>query len=101
MSIKKGYHLSLKTYKFLYVKKGFQKEALLRSYLFQLDLCTSGQAFVSSFLQIPPHGKHPCLLADGRRSPSPVCDSHPIDSAHAVRTQKAVEKLPSPAFDPL
>ena len=49
--------------------------------------CSSGQSFASGFLQIPPHGGHPCLWltlpAAGRAR-----DFHPIERALAGRTKK-------------
>ena len=52
------------------------------------DFCSSDQRFACTFLQIPPHGGHPwCsvmtfpLLGQSR-------DFHPLECAHAGRTQK-------------
>ena len=35
------------------------------------DFCSSNQCFASGFLQIPPHGRHPCRAA--RSSPCRAC----------------------------
>jgi len=47
-------------------------------------------------LQLPPDSSSrwtPLLLANGRRSPAPVRDSHPIDDAHAGRTGQKKPQL--------
>ncbi len=49
------------------------------------DFYSSGQGFAAGFLQIPPHGKHPCLwltLLAAKR----VADLHRRVSARAGRT---------------
>jgi hypothetical protein len=52
------------------------------------DFCPSGQDFAASFLQIPPHGGHPCswliLLAAKR-----IADLHRRVCAHAGHTKMA------------
>jgi hypothetical protein len=55
--------------------------------------CSSGQRFASSFLQIPPHGGHPCSSAN--TSPCRVCRglSPPSESALPGAPKKAARFL--------
>ena len=47
---------------------GFEDNCLLTQHdRLICDFCSSGQCFACGFLQIPPHGGHPCRLAN--RSP--------------------------------
>ena len=52
------------------------------------DFCPSDQRFAYSFLQIPPHGRHPCCLAIHFPLPGHVRDSHPLERAHGAQTEK-------------
>ena len=52
------------------------------------DFCPSDQRFAYSFLQIPPHGRHPCCLAIHFPLPGHVRDSHPLERAHGAQTYK-------------
>ena len=52
------------------------------------DFCPSDQRFAYSFLQIPPHGRHPCCLAIHFPLPGHVRDSHPLERAHGAQTKK-------------
>ena len=52
------------------------------------DFCSSDQRFAYSFLQIPPHGRHPCCLAIHFPLPGHVRDSHPLERAHGAQTKK-------------
>src|SRR5208337_822322 len=44
---------------------------LIRHVRLVCDFCSSGQHFASGFLQIPPHGGHPCRSANS--SPCRAC----------------------------
>ena len=50
------------------------------------DSCSSGPSFAISFLQIPPHGGHPCL-GWRFRSSRPAEDFHLQDAQHAWHTR--------------
>ena len=52
------------------------------------DFCPSDQRFAYSFLQIPPHGRHPCCSAIHFPLPGHVRDSHPLERAHGAQTKK-------------
>ena len=41
-----------------------------------------------SFLQIPPHGRHPCCSAIHFPLPGHVRDLHPLERAHGAQTKK-------------
>jgi hypothetical protein len=51
------------------------------------DFCSSDRGFASGFLQIPPHGGHPCLQLTVPTA-KPVADFHRQVIAHAGRTTK-------------
>ena len=52
------------------------------------DFCPSDQRFAYSFLQIPPHGRHPCCSAIHFPLPGHVRDLHPLERAHGAQTKK-------------
>ena len=88
---------------------GFEDISLLTQYgRLICDFCSSGQCFACGFLQIPPHGGHPCRPAN--RSPcragrglSPP--SHPIrhhsvsDSASQGAARHAWRTIEKPGRD--
>ena len=53
------------------------------------DFCPSDQRFAYSFLQIPPHGRHPCCLAIHFPLPGHVQDFHLRERAHGAQTKRA------------
>src|SRR5690625_2972691 len=63
--------------------------------------CSSGQRFACGFLQIPPHGGHPCRPANS--SPCRVCRGLTPPSECALPGAQAKEATPigaaSPALD--
>ena len=54
------------------------------------DFCSSDQRFACTFLQIPPHGGHPWCSAMTFPLLGQSRDFHPLECAHAGRTQKKV-----------
>lgn len=54
------------------------------------DFCPSDQRFAYSFLQIPPHGRHPCCSAIHFPLPGHVRDLHPLERAHGAQTKKGL-----------
>ena len=52
------------------------------------DFCPSDQRFAYSFLQIPPHSRHPCCSAIHFPLPGHVRDLHPLERAHGAQTKK-------------
>ena len=52
------------------------------------DFCSSVRVFASDFLQIPPHGGHPCLSLTVPTA-KPVADFHHQVITHAGRTMKS------------
>ena len=52
------------------------------------DFCPSDQRFAYSFLQIPPHGRHPCCSAIHFPLPGHVRDLHPLERAHGAQTKE-------------
>lgn len=67
--------------------------SLIHSTHLLCDFCSSDQSFALGFLQIPPHGGHPCLQLTVPTA-KPVVDFHHQVIAHAGRTtQKRCELL--------
>ena len=64
------------------------------------DFCPSDQRFAYSFLQIPPHGRHPCCLAIHFPLPGHVRDSHPLERAHGAQTKKTDSNVCYPFLFP-
>ena len=52
------------------------------------DFCSSDQRFACTFLQIPPHDGHPWCSAMTFPLLGQSRDFHPLECAHAGRTQK-------------
>ena len=52
------------------------------------DFCSSDQRFAYSFLQISPHGEHPCCSAMYFPLPRRTRDFHPLEPAHGGQTSK-------------
>ena len=52
------------------------------------DFCSSYQRFAYSFLQILPHGRHPCCSAIHFPLSRSIRDLHPLERAHGAQTQK-------------
>ena len=57
------------------------------------DFCSSDQRFACTFLQIPPHGGHPWCSAMTFPLLGQSRDFHPLECAHAGRTQKRGKTL--------
>ena len=54
------------------------------------DFCSSYQRFAYSFLQILPHGRHPCCSAIHFPLSGRVRDFHPLERAHGAQTKSPV-----------
>ena len=54
------------------------------------DFCPSDRRFAYSFLQIPPHDRHPCCSAIYFPLSGRIRDLHPLERAHGARTRKRI-----------
>ena len=62
------------------------------------DFCSSDQRFACTFLQIPPHDGHPWCSAMTFPLLGQSRDFHPLECAHAGRTQNKMRTKNGPHF---
>ena len=63
------------------------------------DFCPSDQRFAYSFLQIPPHSRHPCCSAIHFPLPGHVQDFHLRERAHGAQTKRPPGKPGGSFYD--